>query len=426
MQISARQTPPPLPPGPSPTAGDSNTGMILSVSGLMMGLSFAIVGLRIWVRQLIIKTLGFDDVVMIAALIAAIGSMVCFVGECETGAGKHFWDLDFTLFPAFLRWQYIHGILLVVGISLVKISIGFFLLRLIQNKWYRRIVIFTQVFIALFTISCVCTLVLQCVPPEATFALVRPPTAKCFDQATFTNIGIFNGAVNITTDVVFVLLPIPMILKLQVNNRTKATLIVALSLGIFACIAAIVRVYLGAHIFENADFTWSNAFFLWNTAELHAGILAASLPTLRPLFKSLLETTSRHMRSHGYTYGSRYGPGGRKSGSGALGLGSSSTNGGGGGITRSGTLRSVGYRRHSNAADDLYALNMMDSLGGRHNYNKSSDTNVLGMGLGYNARITSREAATTLGGGDSSEECILPPPPAGAITKRTEVVVQES
>ncbi|KAK8074120.1 hypothetical protein PG994_005019 [Apiospora phragmitis] len=397
MQIKTRHSPPPTPPGPSPTAGDSNADMILSVSGLMMGLSFAIVGLRIWVRQFMIKTLGVDDMVMIAALIAAIGSMVCFVGECETGAGKHLWDLDFALFPAFLRWQYIHGILLVVGISLVKISIGFFLLRLIQNKWYRRVIIFTQFFIVLFTISCVCTLIFQCVPPDATFALVRPPTAKCFDQTTFTNIGVFNGAVNITTDVIFVLLPIPMILKLQVNNRTKATLIFALSLGIFACIAAIVRVYLGAHIFENTDFTWSTAFFLWNTAELHAGILAASLPTLRPLFKSLLETTSRHMRSHGYTYGSsRYGhPGSRKSGSH---LGGSSSTTGGGGITRS------GYRRHSNAVHDIYALDMMDALGGRH-HNKSSDTNMVGMG---------------------SEECILPPPPANAITKRTEVVIQES
>lgn len=70
MQINTRQAPPPLPPGPSPTAGDSNVGMIFSVSGLMMGLSFAIVGLRIWVRQFMINTLGVDDMVMMAALVS--------------------------------------------------------------------------------------------------------------------------------------------------------------------------------------------------------------------------------------------------------------------------------------------------------------------------------------------------------------------
>ncbi|KAK8102400.1 hypothetical protein PG984_015546 [Apiospora sp. TS-2023a] len=182
-----------------------------------------------------------------------------------------------------------------------------------------------------------------------------------------------------------------MILKLHVNTRTKASLIVALSLGIFA--------------------------------ELHAGILAASLPTLRPLFKSLLETTSRHMRSHGYyTYGSsRYGTNNnRKSGSNST-----------GGRTKSGgTPRSAGYyRRQTNpaaaAADDDDDYEMMESLGGRRN--KSSETDF-GVELGYNARITSRNPATALGGGGgaaSSEECILPPPP-NAITKRTEVVIQKS
>lgn len=72
MQINTRQAPLPLPPEPSPTADDSNVDTILSVSGLMMGLSFAIVGLRIWVRQFMIKTLGVDDMVMMAALVSAL------------------------------------------------------------------------------------------------------------------------------------------------------------------------------------------------------------------------------------------------------------------------------------------------------------------------------------------------------------------
>lgn len=142
----------------------------------------------------------------------------------------------------------------------------------------------------------------------------------------------------------------------------------------------------------------------------------------------MLETTSRHMRSHGYPYGSRYGPGARKSSSNSTG----------------GRTRNSGYRRHSNAAgaaaaadddEDIYALEMLESLGGRRI--PSSDTALFGaaLGLGYNARVTTSRGdaagAAALGGGggggaDRSEECILPPPPANAITKRTEVVVQES
>jgi hypothetical protein len=63
----------PLPPpwGPSPTADDTNAPLILGVAGLMMGLSFTIVALRIWVRQVVIKTMGVDDSVMIAALVCS-------------------------------------------------------------------------------------------------------------------------------------------------------------------------------------------------------------------------------------------------------------------------------------------------------------------------------------------------------------------
>ena len=113
------------------------------------------------------------------------------------------------------------------------------------------------VFLALFTISCLCTLIFQCVPPQAAFLLPRPADAQCFDNATFAKIGSFNGcefgprwptsqgltsfandallttpAINVITDVLYVALPIPMVLKLQVNLRTKLSLIFALSLGL--------------------------------------------------------------------------------------------------------------------------------------------------------------------------------------------------
>lgn len=61
---------PPAPPqGPSPTAGDTNAPLILGVAGLLMGLSFTTVALRIWVRQAMIKTMGVDDAIMISALV---------------------------------------------------------------------------------------------------------------------------------------------------------------------------------------------------------------------------------------------------------------------------------------------------------------------------------------------------------------------
>ena len=63
---------------------------------------------------------------------------VCFVAEVKLGAGEHMSNPqllgNLTLIS---HWTYFHSWILVVGISSVKISVGFFLLRLVQGKWYK-------------------------------------------------------------------------------------------------------------------------------------------------------------------------------------------------------------------------------------------------------------------------------------------------
>lgn len=99
-------------------------------------------------------------------------------------------------------------------------------------------------------------------------------------------------AVNIATDVAFALLPVPIIWKLNVNLRTRITLIFILSLGFMACAAAIVREVLLSTFFEQTDENFHNAYALWNYAELSVGIIAACLPALRPIFSFILDKAS--------------------------------------------------------------------------------------------------------------------------------------
>lgn len=185
------------------------------------------------------------------------------------------------------------------------------------------------------------------------------------------------------------------------------------------------------------------------SAELHAGILAASIPTLRPLFRSLLESTSRHIRSYGYqAYG---GDGGRSYAKdtttthGASSLPSSSRR-----HRRrlhrhhAPALGSAHYYRNYGHGDEAHTIGLVSMA---HGSKWDRAVPVIAGGhdtaaaeaLGYNARVTATTAAamtTTVvraakGGGasddgndDNSEDGILmPAPPRMAITKRTEVVV---
>lgn len=107
---------------------------------------------------------------------------------------------------------------------------------------------------------------------------------------------------NIVTDILFATLPIPLVWKLKINIRTKISLIVILSLGWFACGAAIVKAAQQYTVLDDPDWSVNDSFNVWNYIELTIGILAASLPALKPLFNWALDT-ARGYSSNGRTNG---------------------------------------------------------------------------------------------------------------------------
>ncbi|EOD50312.1 putative phosphatidylserine decarboxylase protein [Neofusicoccum parvum UCRNP2] len=84
---------------------------------------------------------------------------------------------------------------------------------------------------------------------------------------------------------------------------------------LWGMIAAIVKCVKQWNVLEDPDWTVHNSFNVWNYIELNIGIIAASLPALKPLFNWFLETAraitssggrSGNRRPSGYNaYGSR-------------------------------------------------------------------------------------------------------------------------
>lgn len=150
-----------------------------------------------------------------------------------------------------------------------------------------------------FALACTGTLLFQCTPVAASWSVAErmKPGARCFPPRIYSFIGLWNSVVNIATDVLFAVLPIPVILKLQVNKRTKASLIMVLSLGFTACVAGVLKARLQVKLFDMPDQAFENWFNIWYMLELCFGILAASLPTLKPLFAAVLDGTRSRLGS---------------------------------------------------------------------------------------------------------------------------------
>ncbi|EHY57271.1 hypothetical protein ABEF92_006049 [Exophiala dermatitidis] len=282
---------------------ESNTGNLMAIHGTFCGLAVVTVLLRLYVRIFMLKSLGADDYVMVAATVLAVATLVCFIGEAVAGGlGKHPSLVSAHDWSLFLHWRYFHSLIVMFAISLVKVSIACFLRRFVPNRNYQRFLLGSIIFLCAFMLSCAGTLIFNCgtdISANWDFELKASPNVHCFSNRTFTNVGIFNSSINIATDVLFALLPVPIVWKLQTNIRTKITLVGILGLGLFACAASIVKTVYQATALKEPDWTYHDSFFMWNFLELTIGIVAASLPSLRPLFVRLLGATQRLTSSGG-------------------------------------------------------------------------------------------------------------------------------
>ncbi|KUJ23165.1 uncharacterized protein LY89DRAFT_169714 [Mollisia scopiformis] len=301
MYLQRDVTPPAIgtdgmsPVGPVSTSTANNGPVILAVTGAFTGFAALVVIMRIYVRAFMLKTVGADDWIMMVAMLASAAVYACFVAEVDLGVGHHMSDPTLVSnLEKIFHWFFYHGLLNVFGISTVKVSIGFFLLRLVQGTMYKRILVAWITFLVIFGLASCGTIAFDCTPISAAWdlSLLADPNTRCFSTSVFRSIALVNGAINAFTDLAFALLPLPIIIPLKINLRTKISLICILSLGYFAFAASIVKEVLLSSFFTDPDPFFGYTFQIWNDIELNVGILATCLPALRPLFAWLFETAS--------------------------------------------------------------------------------------------------------------------------------------
>ena len=113
----------------------------------------------------------------------------------------------------------------------------------------------------------------------------------CLPNALIT-IGMSNGVLSFVGDLFILAMPIPMILKLNLNARRKAALIAMFLLGAFVCLTSIFR-FVALLSINVKDLTFTQvAPGLWTYVELGIGITSGNLPLLRPIFGNFFAATS--------------------------------------------------------------------------------------------------------------------------------------
>jgi hypothetical protein len=114
-----------------------------------------------------------------------------------------------------------------------------------------------------------------------------------------------NAALNIITDVVICLMPVPVLNRLSLPRKQKYALIAVFCLGLFVCLTSILRLKALYQISVSTDVTWDNTpAAYWSSLECNCSVVAACLPTLRKsisrFFPSFFSSPSKSDSNHRY------------------------------------------------------------------------------------------------------------------------------
>lgn len=178
-----------------------------------------------------------------------------------------------------------------LGLCFAKLSILFFFRAIATRSTFRRVVWATIIFVSLSTIAVTIGSIFQCERPADAFSVVQwasqfnpdLPRGKCFQP---TILWVFSAAINLLTDVIILLLPIPTLLGLRVPISKRLALVGIFSVGIMAIVASCVRMWIMALWSESIrnSSRFGAELLLWGQVEVNAGIVSASVPFLRLLF----------------------------------------------------------------------------------------------------------------------------------------------
>ncbi|KAK4125793.1 hypothetical protein N657DRAFT_568058 [Parathielavia appendiculata] len=278
---------------------DNNSRLIIIPAAVFFGICPVLVGLRIWARLRKGGKLGADDWTAVAALVFVLLTSAFLVTSCQYGMGRHWVTIKGNDRFETNKYFYMSQITYKAAINLVKCSILLLYLRLFHVvHWFRYSCWALLAAVATYCTASILATIFQCRPIIR--ALDKDTPGTCIDTAKFW---FANAGFSIATDIIILLLPMPLVWKLGVPIAQKLALMAVFTIGIFATITSCLRVTTLDIFATSPDNTYNVDNVMWTIVEPNVAIVCACLPVLRPFVVKLIPG----LRSK--SYGSQGNPG---------------------------------------------------------------------------------------------------------------------
>ncbi|KAG7123390.1 hypothetical protein HYQ45_013879 [Verticillium longisporum] len=234
-------------------------GALVATAITFLVLSWVSVILRTYVRAILTKAYQADDWLMLVAQLIFTASCVFILAGVDNGLGMHNKALEQSreiraLMPS-LPPRYIWTIYISLAIVMI----------------WTLVIFFWNIF--------------QCHPVQAQWDYTIQD-ATCVTPDHIVSAAYSISVMTILSDWLYALMPIPMIWKVKMTVPAKISVILLLSLGIFASVATLIRLKFLADLNDLDDILFAGTdAMVWTLVEPGVAIVAASLVTIRPLLR---------------------------------------------------------------------------------------------------------------------------------------------
>ncbi|UPK91994.1 hypothetical protein LCI18_002929 [Fusarium solani-melongenae] len=259
-------------------AGDGVPLLYLTI--VMLSLSWVTLVTRLGVRRWK-KILGLDDWLMCVGLVLYTVVAGLVITCCFHGSGQRAKHIDKADIMKGTKLFFIAQFFYAACTVPIKASICVTLLRIADSR--RR---FVWTIWSVLIMTCMASVIFII----ATANVCHPVTTLWGESEGTCNlklnssIGFFFSAVSIVTDWTLALLPGVLLWNIQMKPRVKMSVALMLGLAAFASCATIVRLRYLTLYNDPTEFMYSTgAIGLWSVLEEGIGIVAGSMPALRPL-----------------------------------------------------------------------------------------------------------------------------------------------
>ncbi|KAF2464991.1 uncharacterized protein BDR25DRAFT_91906 [Lindgomyces ingoldianus] len=286
----------------------NKTGIYRTISITLGVISAVCVLLRLFYKLVLtMGELGLDDCFIGITLIDGVPSTIINVrGMAANGLGKDIWTLSFPTITNFVRWFYILEVLYFSQVSLLKLSLLFFYLRIFPGKPVRRLIWATIIFNTLYGVAFVLTAIFQCRPISFYWnSWDAEHSGHCIN---INALGWANATISIVLDIWMLAIPMSQLIHLKLAWKKKVGVAMMFCVGTFVTIVSILRLQSLVHFANSSNPTWDQwDINNWSTVEINVGVICACMPAIRVILVRLFPKALGSTRNATNQYYAKYG-----------------------------------------------------------------------------------------------------------------------